>query len=46
MVHILMHQSAGVAMKKRIMTVALDMAEHVIEHNELCSTIPEQTLIL
>ncbi len=33
-------------MKKRIMTAALNMAEHIIEHNELCSTIPEQTLIL
>jgi hypothetical protein len=40
----LMHHFAGIAMKKKIMAAALDMAEHVIDHNELCSTIPEQTL--
>ncbi len=31
-------------MKKKMVTAALNMAERVIEHNELCSTIPEQTL--
>jgi hypothetical protein len=36
--------SAGIAMKKKIKGAALDMAEHVIEHDELCSTIPEETL--
>jgi hypothetical protein len=35
---------AGVAMKKKIMAAMLDMAEHVIEHDELCSTIPEEML--
>jgi hypothetical protein len=39
-----MHQSAGIAMKKKVLTAALDMAEHVIEHNELVSTIPQQAL--
>jgi len=31
-------------MKKKITAAALDMADYVIEHDELCSTIPEQTL--
>jgi hypothetical protein len=31
-------------MKKKIMVATLDMAEHVIKHDELCSTIPEETL--
>lgn len=41
-----MHRSAGVAMKKKVMAAALDMAEHVVEHDELCSTIPEEKLAL
>jgi hypothetical protein len=38
--------SAGIAMKKKIKAAALDMAEHVIEHDELCSTVSEETLAL
>lgn len=33
-------------MKKKIMTAALNMAEYAIAHDELCSTIPDQTLLL
>lgn len=43
LLHPLMHHP-GITMKKKTMTAALDMAEHVIEHEELCSTIPEETL--
>lgn len=35
---------AGVSMKKKIMAAALNMAEHVVGHDELCSTIPQQSL--
>ena len=35
---------AGVSMKKKIMAAALNMAEHVIGHDELCSTILQQSL--
>jgi len=36
----------GTTEKRKMEAAALDMAEHVIEHNELSSTIPEDLLTL